>query len=375
MPRLCLFPLLFAVALPLGARDEPKTADKPAPPDFNRDVRPILAARCFKCHGPDDAARKAKLRLDTRDGAAHVFGKANDSELVSRITSTDADSVMPPPSTKVTLTAKEKETLTAWVAAGAKYDPHWSFVAPTRPAVPKLKAQPANPIDAFILARLQKEGLKPSPEADRYALVRRLYLDLIGVPPTPEEVDAFVNDKAANAYEKLVDQLLASPLYGERWARKWLDLARYADTNGYEKDRRRSIWPYRDWVINALNADMPFDQFTVEQLAGDMLPDATTAQKVATGFHRNTMLNEEGGIDPLEFRYHAVADRIATTGTVWLGLTVGCAQCHTHKFDPITHTEYFRLFALLNNADEPDLAVPSREIEKARERSRRRSPR
>jgi hypothetical protein len=208
--------------------------------------------------------------------------------------------------------------------------------------------------------------LKLSPEADKYALVRRVYLDLVGVPPTPEEADAFVNDKAADAYEKLVDKLLASPLYGERWARKWLDLARYADTNGYEKDRRRSVWPYRDWVIKALNADMPFDQFTVEQLAGDMLPNATLSQRVATGFHRNTMLNEEGGIDPLEFRYYAMTDRTAVTGTVWLGLTVGCAQCHTHKFDPISHTEYFRLFALLNNADEPELAVPNAELAKKR---------
>ena len=273
---------------------------------------------------------------------------------------------MPPPATKVTLTAKEKETLKAWVASGAKYDPHWSFVAPKRPVVPKLTNQPANPIDAFILAKLQKEGLNFSPEADKYTLIRRVYLDLIGIPPTPEEVDAFVKDRDANAYEKVVDKLLASPQYGERWARKWLDLARYADTNGYEKDRRRSVWPYRDWVITALNDDMPFDQFTIEQLAGDMLPNATRDQIVATGFHRNTMLNEEGGIDPLEFRYYAMTDRTAVTGTVWLGLTVGCAQCHTHKFDPITHTEYFRLFALLNNAEEPEFAVPSPELEKRR---------
>jgi hypothetical protein len=338
-------------------------------PDFNRDVRPILAARCFKCHGPDDGARKAKLRLDTRDGAAHVLGEPNGSELLRRVTSTDETEVMPPPSTKVKLTAREKETLRAWVAAGAKYDQHWAFVKPKRPAVPQIrdaKAAIRNPIDAFILARLQKEGLTLAPEADRYTLVRRVYLDLIGVPPTPEEVEAFVGDESPDAYEKLVDKLLASPHYGERWARKWLDLARYADTNGYEKDRVRSIWPYRDWVIKALNDDMPFDRFTVEQLAGDLLPDATLAQRVATGFHRNTMLNEEGGIDPLEFRYHAVTDRTAVTGTVWLGLTVGCAQCHTHKFDPISHTEYFRLFALLNNADEPEIPVPTPELAKKR---------
>jgi hypothetical protein len=367
MPRLCLslrspgscvaILILACNAAPVAAVDAP---------DFNRDVRPILAARCFKCHGPDDAARKAKLRLDTRTGAEHVLGKVGDSELLRRVTSTEANEVMPPPTTKVTLSAKEKETLKSWIAAGAKYESHWAFVPPKRPPVPKFADQPTNPIDAFVRARLQKDGLTPSPEADRYALVRRVYLDLIGLPPTPEEVDAFVKDKSADAYEKLVDKLQASPQYGERWARKWLDLARYADTNGYEKDRRRSIWPYRDWVIKALNDDMPFDQFTIEQIAGDLLPNATLAQRIATGFHRNTMLNEEGGIDPLEFRYYAVVDRTAVTGTVWLGLTVGCAQCHTHKFDPISHAEYFRLFALLNNADEPELAVPTPELTKKR---------
>jgi hypothetical protein len=331
-------------------------------PDFNREVRPILAARCFKCHGPDDAARKAKLRLDTRAGAEHVLGKPADSELLRRITSADEDEVMPPPSTKVVLTDREKQTLKAWVEAGAPYAAHWAFVAPKRPAVPKTTHPGRNPIDAFVRARLEKEGLKPSPEADRSALIRRVSLDLIGLPPTPEEVAAFVADDSPDAFEKVVDKLLASPHYGERWARKWLDLARYADTNGYEKDRQRSVWPYRDWVIRALNADMPFDRFTVEQLAGDMLPDATQDQVVATGFHRNTMLNEEGGIDPLEFRFHAMTDRVATTGTVWLGLTLGCAQCHTHKFDPVSHTDYYRLFAFLNNADEPEITVSPAEL-------------
>jgi hypothetical protein len=213
-------------------------------------------------------------------------------------------------------------------------------------------------VDRFVLARLEGEGLAPSPEADRYALARRVSLDLIGLPPTPEETDAFVNDPRPDAYERLVDRLLATPQYGERWARRWLDLARYADTNGYEKDRNRSIWPWRDWVIRALNADQPFDQFTIEQLAGDLLPNPTRDQLVATGFHRNTMLNEEGGIDPLEYRFHAMTDRVATTGVTWLGLTVGCAQCHTHKFDPITHREYFQMMAFLNNADELELDLP-----------------
>ncbi|HEY3789682.1 MAG TPA: DUF1549 domain-containing protein, partial [Urbifossiella sp.] len=311
--------------------------------DFNRDVRPILAAKCFKCHGPDDKARKADLRLDAKNDA----GK----KLVERIHSADAEEVMPPASIKKPLTDSEKKILTEWIAAGAKYDPHWAFVPPKKSAL--------NSIDSLVKARLEKEGLQPSPPADKFTLIRRVYLDLIGLPPTPDEVDAFLKDASPNAYEKIVDRLLASPQYGERWARRWLDLARYADTNGYEKDRARSIWPYRDWVIKALNDDMPFDRFTIEQLAGDMLPNATRDQIVATGFHRNTMLNEEGGIDPLEFRYYAVVDRANVTSTVWLGLTMGCAQCHTHKFDPISHTEYFRILAFLNNADEPELELPS----------------
>lgn len=339
-----------------------------ADPDFNRDVRPILAGKCFKCHGPDEKSRKGDLRLDSEAAAAKsgavVPGKPGQSELVRRIASTDEAEVMPPPAVKKPLTEREKQVLKDWVAAGAKYEPHWAFAPARRPPVPKVRSPRVtirNPIDAFVLARLESEGLAPSPEADRYTLIRRVYLDLVGLPPTPEEVDAFVKDGSADAYEKVVDRLLASPHYGERWARRWLDLARYADTNGYEKDRQRSIWPYRDWVIKALNDDMPFDRFSIEQLAGDMLPNATREQKVATGFHRNTMLNEEGGIDPLEFRYHAVVDRANVTGTVWLGLTMGCAQCHTHKFDPISQTEYFRFLAFLNNADEPELEVPSPE--------------
>jgi len=360
---------LFCLVLASAAQSQLNAAALVAP-DFTRDVRPLLSRHCFKCHGPDEGSRKSGLRLDVREAAlkpaksgasALVPGKPAESELVKRIFTTDEDEVMPPPSTKHQLTSAEKETLKQWIAAGAEYQQHWAFVAPVQTPLPKLsklKAQSSNPIDQFVLARLEKEGLKPSPPADRYTLVRRVYLDLIGLPPTPEEADAFVDDRSANAYEKLVDGLLATPSYGERWARRWMDLARYADSNGYEKDRQRTIWPWRDWVIKALNADMPFDQFTIEQLAGDMLPNATVDQIVATGFHRNTMLNEEGGIDPLEFRFHAVADRVLTTGATWLGLTVGCAQCHTHKYDPIQHREYYQMMAFLNNADEPDLDLP-----------------
>ena len=345
----------------------------PREPDFSTQIRPILAENCFKCHGPDDAARKSKLRLDRPDTAlqpaksgkrAIVPGKPNESELISRITAEDPDDRMPPASTKKTLSTAQKELLRKWIAAGAKYQEHWAFVPPRRPALPKVKQKdwPKNPIDYFVLARLEKEGLKPSPPGDRYTLVRRLYLDLIGLPPTLEEADVFVKDSSPGACEKLVDRLLASVHYGERWGRRWLDLARYADTNGYEKDRPRSIWPYRDWVINALNADMPFDQFTIEQIAGDLLPNATPDQIIATGFHRNTMLNEEGGIDPLEYRFYSMVDRVHVTSTTWLGLTMACAQCHTHKYDPIKHSEYYGFMALMNNADEPKFEVPKPDL-------------
>lgn len=343
-----------------------------AGPDFNHDVRPILSNRCFKCHGPDETHQEAGLRLDRREAAlaeldsgarAIVPGHSDSSELIARIMSDDPDLVMPPPHTKVKLSLDEKRILSEWVAAGATYAPHWAFVAPTKADLPTLKngAWARNPIDHFVLARLEAEGLTPSPEADRATLCRRVYLDLIGLPPSPAELAAFVADTSPDGYEKLVDRLLASPRYGERQARRWLDLARYADTNGYEKDRPRTIWPYRDWVIRALNDDMPFDAFTIKQIAGDMLPGATPDDIIATGFHRNTMLNEEGGIDPLEFRYLAVVDRVGTTGATWLGLTTACAQCHTHKYDPLTHTDYFSLFALLNNADEPEWIIPSEE--------------
>ncbi|HEY2586776.1 MAG TPA: PSD1 and planctomycete cytochrome C domain-containing protein [Tepidisphaeraceae bacterium] len=375
-----LSPAFIRIALLLGSvamAAVPRFARAAPAVDFNRDIRPILSANCFKCHGIDDGARKSKLRLDVRQTAtstaksgkaAIVPGHPDQSELIRRVFANNPDDVMPPASTKVTLSATQKQLLKRWVAEGAEYKTHWAFVAPRQVALPPVKQAdwPRNPIDHFVLARLESEGLQPAPEADRYTLIRRVYLDLIGLPPTPEEADAFAKDPSPDAYDKLVDRLLANPHYGERWARRWLDLARYADTNGFEKDRPRSIWPYRDWVINALNADMPFDQFTIKQLAGDMLPDATPDDRIATGFHRNTMLNEEGGIDPLEYRFRAAVDRNNTTGTTWLGLTVRCAQCHTHKFDPITQTEYYRLMAFLNNADEPEMAVPSPQIDAKR---------
>jgi hypothetical protein len=337
--------------------------------DFNRDVRPVLAQHCFKCHGMDEQGRKGKLRLDLRDSAlgkgksgelAIVPGKAEASEVIKRVFSTDEDAVMPPPHTKSVLPESAKNILKAWIAAGAPYEAHWAYVPPKQVPLPK---SGMHPIDAFIQDRLAKVGLKPSPAADRYTLVRRVYLDLIGLPPTPAEADAFVNDKAPDAYDKLVDFLLASKQYGERWARRWLDLARYADTNGFEKDRPRQIWPYRDWVVRALNVDMPFDQFSIKQIAGDMLPHPTPDDLIATGFHRNSMLNEEGGIDPNEYRFYAMVDRVSVTGTTWMGLTMNCCQCHTHKYDPILHTDYYRTLALLNNASEPTYFIPTHEVE------------
>lgn len=351
-----------------------KAVEATGPLNYARDVRPILSDVCYRCHGPDPDTREAELRLDTRGGLfesrdGKTIVKPRDvstSELVKRILSDDDNEVMPPRDSKKQLTPAQREILVEWVKQGATWEQHWAFVAPRKSELPKVSQTDwcKNEIDYFVLSRIESAGLSPSAEADAFTLVRRLYLDLIGLPPSPNEADEWVKkiwhdgstDEAA--YQELVSHLLDLPSYGERWARRWLDLARYADTNGYEKDRDRSIWPYRDWVINALNRDMPFDQFTIEQIAGDMLPSATMDQRIATGFHRNTMLNEEGGIDPLEFRWHAMTDRVATTGTTWLGLTLGCCQCHTHKYDPITHREYYQFMAFLNNADEPSLDLP-----------------
>jgi hypothetical protein len=343
------------------------------PISFARDIRPILVKSCFPCHGPDAEQREAELRLDIRDEAlkskAIKPGSPLQSKMIERVASTDPDERMPPPDSGPALSKDQQKLLQRWIASGAKYDRHWSFENPKQAPLPQFQNSnwARNEIDKFVLERLESEGLKPSKTADPYSLVRRLYLDLLGLPPTPAQADEFVKDKNPKAYERLVDKLLASNDYGEHWARRWLDLARYADTNGYEKDRSRSIWPYRDWVIHAINADMPFNQFTIEQLAGDMLPNATAAQRIATGFHRNTMINEEGGIDPLEFRFYAMVDRVATTGTVWLGLTTGCAQCHSHKYDPISHTDYYSLMALLNNADEPEFIVRDENVADRRE--------
>ncbi len=333
---------------------------------FSRDIRPILSDMCLKCHGPDDKGRKGGLQLDDRAKAlkggksgdpAFVEGKPELSEIIKRLHSTDPDEMMPPPSMKKTLTPQQVVLFEQWIAAGAKYEKHWAFQAPTLPPVPAVTGAVANPIDAFVQEKLHEVGLQPSPQAEKSALLRRVSIDLIGLQPTMEELTTFLADAAPDAYDKAVDRLLASPRYGERWGRKWLDLARYADTNGYEKDRARTVWPYRDWVIKALNADMPFDQFTIEQIAGDLLPNATIDQLIATGFHRNTMLNEEGGIDPLEFRFNAMTDRVATTGATWLGLTLQCCQCHTHKYDPILHHDYYSIMAFLNNADEPEIEI------------------
>jgi hypothetical protein len=325
---------------------------------FNRDVRPILSGNCFYCHGPDPKHREADLRLDTREGAtadlgdyaAIVPGKPDQSAILKRVTSTDPDERMPPPASKKPhLTGEQISILRRWIEQGAHYDGHWAFLplAPTQPPAVKNEDWIKSPIDRFILSRLEHEGIAPSSEAEAALLIRRVSLDLTGLLPTPEEVQRFVKTK--ESYEALVDRLLASPHYGERWGRHWLDQARYADSNGYSIDSERPMWPYRDWVIKAMNDDMPFDQFTVEQIAGDLLPDATKSQLVATAFHRNTLINEEGGTDKEQFRHEAAVDRVNTTGAVWLGLTVGCCQCHTHKFDPIQHREYYELFAFFNS--------------------------
>ena len=332
---------------------------------FNEDIRPLLSNRCYACHGPDEEDRKGKLRLDTREGAMHerkgfaavVPGNLKDSELIYRIVTDDEDDMMPPPGKGQRFSKEEVELFKQWIKEGANYELHWSYAKPVNPEVPKVDSQSwkvRSVIDAFVLDRLKKEGLSPRKEADRHTLIRRVSLDLNGLPPTKEEVEVFLADKSADAYEKLVDRLLAKPAFGEHWARTWLDLARYADSAGYADDPGRTIWAYRDWVIRAMNANMPFDQFTIEQIAGDLLPNPTEDQLIATAFHRNTKTNNEGGTSDEEFRNAAVVDRVNTTMATWMGTTAACAQCHTHKYDPITHAEYFQMFAIFNQSEDAD---------------------
>jgi len=340
------------------------------PVDFNREILPILVENCFTCHGPDADERKAELRLDTHEGTlgkgesgdiAVVPGKSAESAVIARILSKDRDEVMPPPKSKHQLTTAQKDLLQRWIDEGAAWGSHWAFEPPQRHATPTVKdaARVRSPIDNFILARLEREGLEPSPEADRRTLLRRLSLDLLGLPPTPGQVQAFLADTRPDSYERLVDSLLASPHFGERWGRHWLDLARYADSGGYLNDTLRPYaYRYRDWVIDAVNRDLPFDQFTIEQLAGDLLPGATLEQKIATGFHRNTLKNDEAGADLELDRTKAAVDRTATTGAVWLGLTVGCAECHSHKYDAISHREFFQLYAFFNDTAEQEIPAP-----------------
>ena len=355
------FTRLLALAALLAAPTLPA-----AEIDFSRDIQPILAENCYHCHGPDAPHRKAGLRLDQRDAAfaggkselaAIVPGKPDASELILRILSHDPEEVMPSPDSNRKLTEAQKDLLRRWVAEGAQWAEHWAFLPPVRPAVPPIAPRPSplapsNPIDAFVRARLAQEKISPAPAATREELIRRVSLDLNGIPPTPAEIAAFVADRTPDAYEKVVDRLLASPRYGERWAWDWLDVARYADTNGFQGDPERTMWPWRDWVVNALNTNMPFDQFSVEQLAGDLLPNATRDQKIASGFHRNAMFNGEGGRIAEETRVENIFDRVETTATVWLGLTFNCTRCHDHKFDPLKQTDYFAFFDVFNQMSE-----------------------
>lgn len=367
----------------------PAVAGEPEPAggrkvDFVREVRPILSNHCWSCHGPDEEHRQGGLRLDVAESArgklesgtvAVVPGRPTESELIARIDSTDALEIMPPPGAKKPLTVDQKKLLRLWIEQGAEFAQHWAFVPVGRPALPKVARQawPRNPIDNFVLSRLEAAGLPPSAEADRGTLLRRVTLDLTGLPPTIKELEEFLADQSAGAYEEVVDRLLDSPRYGEKLAMQWLDAARYADTNGYNNDEERSMWPWRDWVIRAFNDNMPFDRFLIEQLAGDLLPEPTLAQRVATGFNRNHVLTTEGGIIDEEYRVEYVADRVHTTATVLMGLSMQCARCHDHKYDPITQREYYQFFSFFNNvadknvkynqgvAAEPYLKAPTAE--------------
>ncbi len=380
------FPLLLALA---SASPHEAATVAPGPVDYRQEIKPLLAKHCVACHG--EARPRGGLKLDSaanalkggKAGASVVPGKPEKSPLIEAVKGDGSIERMP--LKRTALTAQEITLLERWIREGARFpekeaptrldQTHWAFMAPKRPAVPAVatgeKQNSLHPIDAFIVDRLNKEGLSPSQEADRATLIRRVSLDLIGLPPSPKEVADFLADHRPDAYERVVDRLLASPHFGERWARPWLDAARYADSNGYSIDAPRSIWSYRDWLINALNRDHPFDQFVIDQMAGDMRPGATTEQKVATGFHRNTPINQEGGIDVEQFRIESIYDRVATTSTVFMGLTLACAQCHDHKYDPLSQRDYYRVFAFLNNADEPSLEFATDQDRKAREAVRK----
>ncbi|MDZ4289041.1 MAG: DUF1549 domain-containing protein, partial [Prosthecobacter sp.] len=353
--------MIFCLALVAGMAVSAET-----PVEFSRDIRPILAAKCYACHGPDGEKREADLRLDVRTEAVKKSiapGKPEASDLWKRITSHDSEEVMPPPSSPKQLSDAECQLLRRWIAQGAVYQEHWAFQPIRRPAPPtKGNAEGIkNPIDSFIRKELAKHGLKPAAEADPATLIRRISLDLTGLPPLPDETNSFVRlwraaTSAAGSdsiYRLLVERLLASPHFGERWGRHWLDMARYADSNGFLGDGvRPHAWRYRDWVIEAINRDLPVDQFTIEQLAGDLVPNPTPEQLTATGFHRNAALNTEAGVDKEEARFQNLADRVNTTGRVWMGLTVGCAQCHTHKYDPITIRDYYSFYAFFDNTED-----------------------
>ena len=410
-----LHPLRRAILLlTLLAASAPLAANQPqATVDFNRDVRPILSDKCFACHGPDEAQRQAGLRLDTKEGAFAVRGvgvgtntsvrhyldtkegtsaergdgastntsvrhyldtregafadrggyqviipgDADASRLYQRISHEQDVARMPPPTSERKLTQDEIDTIRRWIDQGAGWETHWAYLPPQRPQPPTVgnAAWTRNAIDNFVLARLEKEGLEPAPEADKITLLRRVSFDLTGLPPTPEQVDAFLADDTPDAYEKRVDELLKSSHYGERMAMQWLDLARYADTHGYHIDSHRDMWRWRDWVIQAFNRNMPYDRFTIEQLAGDLLPDPTREQLIATGFNRNHMINFEGGAIPEEYLNEYVIDRLDTTATVWMGMTMGCARCHDHKYDPITQRDFYRFYAFFNGVPEKGL--------------------
>ncbi|MCF6311419.1 MAG: PSD1 and planctomycete cytochrome C domain-containing protein [Verrucomicrobiales bacterium] len=368
-----LLMLLLCSSNAIAAEAEPRKID------FTKDIRPILSTACFHCHGPDPENREADLRLDTEAGAfaslegghhAIVAGKPTSSEAYARITSKDPDELMPPSDSGKQITPDQIKLIQQWIKQGAKWGQHWAFTAPQRPTIPQLTdtnvSRASNPIDHFIFARLAKEGLSPSAPANKSTQLRRLSLDLVGLPPTPVEVDAFLSDQSSNAWNRQIERLLKSQHFGERWGRIWLDAARYADSDGYEKDKPRQVWFYRDWVINSINQDLPYNQFIIEQIAGDLLPNATQDQMVATGFLRNSMINEEGGIDPEEFRMYAMFDRMDAVGKAVLGFTMQCAQCHSHKYDPLSQKDYYRVFSYLNNSFEAQPIVYTSEQRKKR---------